>query len=65
MEKLWKKSKQQDTHLHYLPTFEALPEQVEQALRQFTKAPEEILGVSQLLHEALLGIRSGLFLAES
>jgi hypothetical protein len=32
MEQLWKKSKQQETHLHYFPTFEALPEKAKQAL---------------------------------
>jgi hypothetical protein len=37
MEKLWKKIKQQDTHLHDFPTFEALTEKVEQALLKFTK----------------------------
>jgi DDE superfamily endonuclease/Winged helix-turn helix len=48
MEKLWKKSKQQDPHLHYFPTFEALTEKVEQALLKFTKAPEEILALCSL-----------------
>jgi transposase len=36
IEKLWKKIKQQDTHLHYFPTFEALTDKVEQALLKFT-----------------------------
>ena len=36
IEKLWKKIKPQDTHLHYFPTFEALTEKVEQALLKFT-----------------------------
>ena len=31
IEKLWKKIKQQETHLHYFPTFEALTKKVEQA----------------------------------
>ena len=48
LEKLWKKIKQQDTHLHYFPTFEALTEQVEQALLKFTNAPEEILALCSL-----------------
>jgi transposase len=48
IEKLWKKIKQQDTHLHYFPTFEALTEQVEQALLKFTNAPEEILALCSL-----------------
>ena len=41
-EKLWKKIKQQDTHLHSFPTFEALTEKVEQALLKFANAPEEV-----------------------
>lgn len=48
MEKRWKKSKQQDTHRHSFPTFEALTEQVEQALRKFTNAPEAILALCSL-----------------
>jgi transposase len=48
IEKLWKKIKQQETHLHYFPTFEALTEKVEQALRKFTNAPEEILALCSL-----------------
>ena len=43
IEKLWKKIKQQETHLHYFPTFEALTEKVEQALFTFANAPEEVL----------------------
>ena len=43
IEKLWKKIKQHDTHLHYFPTFEALTEKVEQALLKFTNTPEETL----------------------
>ena len=48
IEKLWKKIKQQDTHLHYFPTFEALTDRVEQALLKFTNAPEEILALCSL-----------------
>ena len=48
IEKLWKKIKQQDTHLHYFPTFEALTEKVEQALLKFTNTPEEILRALRL-----------------
>jgi transposase len=48
IEKLWKKIKQQETHLHYFPTFEALTEKVEQALRKFTQAPEAILALCSL-----------------
>ena len=45
IEKLWKKIKQQETHLHYFPTFEALTEQVEQTLLKFANIPEEILAL--------------------
>lgn len=48
IEKLWKKIKQQDTHLHYFPTFEALTEKVEQALLKFANIPEEILALCSL-----------------
>jgi transposase len=48
IEKLWKKIKQQDPHRHDFPTFEALTEKVEQALLQFTNAPEEILALCSL-----------------
>ena len=48
IEKLWKKIKQQDTHLHYFPTFEALTNKVEQALLKFANIPEEILTLCSL-----------------
>ena len=48
IEKLWKKIKQQETHLHYFPTFEALTEKVEQALRTFANIPEAILALCSL-----------------
>jgi len=48
IEKLWKKIKQHDTHLHYFPTFEALTEKVEQALLTFAKAPKEVLALCSL-----------------
>jgi transposase len=48
IEKLWKKIKQQETHLHYFPTFEALTEKVEQALLKFANAPEEVLALCGL-----------------
>jgi transposase len=48
IEKLWKKIKQQETHLHYFPTFEALTEKVEQALLTFVNLPEEILTLCSL-----------------
>jgi transposase len=48
IEKLWKKIKQQETHLHYFPTFEALTEKGEQALLTFVNIPEEILTLCSL-----------------
>ena len=48
IEKLWKKLKQQETHLHYFPTFEALTQKVEQALIKFEQAPQEILSLCSL-----------------
>jgi transposase len=48
IEKLWKKIKQQDTHLHYFPTFEALTVKVEQALFKFANTPKEVLALCGL-----------------
>jgi hypothetical protein len=48
IEKLWKKIKQQDTPLHYFPTFEALTDKVEQALLKFANTPAEILALYSL-----------------
>jgi transposase len=48
IEKLWKKIKQQETHLHYFPTFAVLTEKVEQALLTFANAPEEVLALCSL-----------------
>jgi transposase len=48
IEKLWKKIKQQETPLHYFPTFEALTNKVEQALLKFANIPEEILALCSL-----------------
>ncbi|MGH9832631.1 MAG: transposase [Blastocatellia bacterium] len=54
IEKLWKKIKQQETHLHYFPTFGALMEKVEQALVKFANAPQEILALCNLPAELAL-----------
>jgi transposase len=51
IEKLWKKLKQQETHLHYFPTFAALTAKVEQALIKFANAPQEILSLCSLPEE--------------
>jgi transposase len=45
IERLWKKIKQQETHLHYFPTFDSLKEKVEQALVKFANAPKQILAL--------------------
>ena len=54
IEKLWKKIKQQETHLHYFPTFEALTGKVEQALIRFENASQEILALCSLPEELAL-----------
>lgn len=51
IEKLWKKVKQQDTHLHYFPNFAALTTRVEEALLKFANAPKEILTLCSLPSE--------------
>jgi len=45
IEKLWKKVKQEGTHLHYFPTFDSLKDKVEQTLLAFKNAPHEILSL--------------------
>ncbi|HEX9002149.1 MAG TPA: transposase [Blastocatellia bacterium] len=54
IEKLWKKVKDQDTHLHYFPTFAALTARVEQAMLKFANAPQEILALCGLPTEMAL-----------
>ncbi len=54
IEKLWKKLKEQETHLHYFPTFGALAEKVAQALLKFENAPQEILALCSLPEELAL-----------
>ena len=51
IEKLWKKLKQEDTHLHYFPTFAALTEKVERALLKFAQTPAAILSLCSLPEE--------------
>jgi transposase len=43
IEKLWKKIKEQDTHLVYFPTFEALMNRVDSALVKFANRCQEVL----------------------
>ena len=51
IEKLWKKLKEQETHLQYFPTFAGLMAKVEQALIKFERAPQEILSLCGLPEE--------------
>ena len=43
IEKLWKKIKEADIHLHYVPTFEDLRKKVEMALEKFQIMKKEVL----------------------
>jgi len=43
IEKLWKKIKEGETHLHYFPTFESLMNRVDEAMVKFGNAPAEVL----------------------
>jgi len=51
IEKLWKKIKQEGTHLHYFPTFEALVNKVNQILPLFTMSCEKVLSLFGLYRE--------------
>lgn len=48
IEKLWKQVKQEETHLVYFPTFEALRDKVETALLKFARRAEDILSLCGL-----------------
>jgi transposase len=43
IEKLWKKIKERDIHLHYFPTFDHLKAKVEKALSRFARLRKEVL----------------------
>jgi hypothetical protein len=43
IEKLWKKIKEREIHLHYFPTFDDLKNKVEEALLHFEDCQQEIL----------------------
>ena len=45
IEKLWKKIKEKDIHLHYFPTFESLKTKVEEALVRFKDLKHEIISL--------------------
>jgi transposase len=48
IEQLWKKGKKEGTQLHDFPTFEALRDNVEQALLKCAKTPAEMLALCSL-----------------
>ncbi|MBI4750194.1 MAG: IS630 family transposase [Acidobacteria bacterium] len=48
IEKLWKRIKETETHLHHFPTFESLVTKVEQAIARFQNRQEEILALCGL-----------------
>jgi len=45
IEKLWKKIKEKEIHLHYFPTFESLKNKVEEALLHFNDLKNEVLSL--------------------
>jgi len=45
IEKLWKKIKEKEVHLHYFPTFESLKNKVEEALLHFKDLRNEVLSL--------------------
>ena len=45
IEKLWKKEKEEGTHLHYFPTYQDLVEKVEDTLVFFKNTAKEILSL--------------------
>ena len=45
IERLWKKIKEKEIHLHYFPTFETLKERVREALLHFKNLKEEVLSL--------------------
>jgi len=59
IEKLWKKVKQEGTHLHYFPTFDALVGKVNQILPLFQNSCEKVLSLFGFYNE----IEAGLTLA--
>jgi transposase len=51
IEKLWKKVKQDGTHLHYFPTFESLKDKVHESLALFENAPRQVLSLFGLYQD--------------
>ena len=48
IEKLWKKVKENGTHLHYFPTFESLKEKVQETMSCFESAKKEVLSLFEM-----------------
>ncbi len=51
IESLWKKIKENETHLHYFPTFDSLKNKVEEALLHFKDLRSEILSLFGFYNE--------------
>ena len=65
IEKLWKKIKEKEIHLHYFPTFDSLKNKVEEALLHFKDLKNEVLslfGFYNKLAEAWSNLTQILFL---
>ena len=45
IEKLWKKIKEKEIHLHYFPTFDSLKNKVEEGLLHFKDLKNEVLSL--------------------
>jgi len=52
IEKLWKKIKERDIHLHYFPTFDDLKVKVEKALSRFARLRKEVLPLFSFFRES-------------
>jgi len=51
IEKLWKKIKEKEVHLHYFPTFDSLKDKVEEVLLHFKDLKNEILSLFVFYNE--------------
>lgn len=51
IEKLWKKIKEKETHLHYFPTFASLKKKVSDALLHFEDLRSEVLSLFVFYNE--------------
>ena len=51
IEKLWKKIKEKEIHLHYFPTFDSLKDKVEEALLHFKDLKNEVLSLFGLYNK--------------